>query len=183
MPPLSIWRRNLKNKFKKFCQFGFTGTPIFKKNALNGQNTEHVFGLQLHDYIISDAIRDKKVLKFKVDYNDVRPKFKSQESEQDLKKLSALENKLAFLHPEHIREIAQYILNNFQQKTHRQNACYKGFNAMLAVSSVEAAKLYYETFKSLQAEREISLKIATFFSFAANEEQDAKVALKMKLLK
>lgn len=166
-------QRNLKRKFKKFCQFGFTGTPIFPENAAGAQTTASVFGRELHSYIITDAIRDEKVLKFKVDYNNVRPKFKQQENEQDQEKLSALETAQALLHPERIREIAQYILDNFSHKTHREYIGAKGFNAMLAVSSVEAAKLYYETFKDLQAGREKPLKIATIFSFAANENQEA----------
>jgi len=123
--------------------------------------------------VITDAIRDEKVLKFKVDYNDVRPQFKALEAEQDAKKLSAAENRQALLHPDRIREITQYILNNFRQKTHRLQAGGKGFNAMLAVSSVEAAKWYYESFKTVQKDREKPLKVATIFSFAANEEQDA----------
>lgn len=167
-------QKNLKKKFKQFYQFGFTGTPIFKdKNALGDQGTEEVFGDQLHSYVITDAIRDEKVLKFKVDYNDVRPKFKSFETEKNLEKLTALETKQALLHPERICEITQYILNNFKQKTHRLNATGKGFNAMFAVSSVEAAKLYYESFKVLQQGVKNPLKVATIFSFAANEAQDA----------
>jgi type I restriction enzyme R subunit len=133
-----------------------------------------VFGCELHSYVITDAIRDEKVLKFKVDYNDVRPKFKDIESEQDAKKLSAAENKQALLHPERIREISQYILDNFRHKTHRLQGGNKGFNAMFAVSSVDAAKLYYETLSKLQEGRDKPLKIATIFSFAANEEQDAE---------
>jgi type I restriction enzyme, R subunit len=132
-----------------------------------------VFGRELHSYVITDAIRDEKVLKFKVDYNDVRPQFKAIETEHDEKKLSAAENKQALLHPERIREVSQYILNNFRQKTHRMHAGSSGFNAMFAVSSVDAAKLYYETLNALQADSEKPLKIATIFSFAANEEQDA----------
>jgi type I restriction enzyme R subunit len=166
-------QKNLRKKFKKFYQFGFTGTPIFPENALGADTTASVFGRELHSYVITDAIRDEKVLKFKVDYNDVRPKFKAIETEQDEKKLSAAENKQALLHPERIREIAQYILNNFRQKTHRLQAGSKGFNAMFAVSSVESAKLYYEAFKQLQKDRDKPLKIATIYSFAANEEQDA----------
>ena len=143
-------QKNLKKKFKKFCQFGFTGTPIFPENALGAETTASVFGRELHSYVITDAIRDEKVLKFKVDYNDVRPQFKAVESEQDEKKLSAAENKQALLHPDRIREITQYILNNFRQKTHRLHPGNKGFNAMFAVSSVDAAKLYYECFRELQ---------------------------------
>ena len=166
-------QKNLKKKFKKFCQFGFTGTPIFPENALGAETTASVFGRELHSYVITDAIRDEKVLKFKVDYNDVRPQFKAVESEQDEKKLSAAENRQALLHPDRISEITRYILNNFRQKTHRLQASAKGFNAMFAVSSVEAAKLYYESFRELQKTSDKPLKVATIFSFAANEEQDA----------
>lgn len=167
-------QKNLKKKFKRFYQFGFTGTPIFAgKNALGAEDTASVFGRELHAYVITDAIRDEKVLKFKVDYNDVRPKFKAIETEQDEKKLSAAENKQALLHPERIREISQYILQNFRQKTHRLQANAKGFNALFAVSSVDAAKLYYDSLKQLQTGKDRPLRIATIFSFAANEEQDA----------
>lgn len=166
-------QKNLKKKFKKFYQFGFTGTPIFPDNALGVETTASVFGRELHSYVITDAIRDEKVLKFKVDYNDVRPQFKAIETEQDEKKLSAAENRQALLHPDRIREITQYILSNFRQKTHRLQAGAKGFNAMFAVSSVDAAKLYYESFKTLQNGSDKPLRVATIFSFAANEEQDA----------
>ena len=166
-------QKNIQKKFKKYYQFGFTGTPIFPENALGSETTASVFGRELHSYVITDAIRDEKVLKFKVDYNDVRPKFKSLESEQDEKKLSAAETKEALLHPERIKEISQYILNNFRVKTHRLNASGQGFNAMFAVSSVEAAKLYYEALKNLQQASSKPLKIATIFSFTANEEQTA----------
>ena len=88
-------RKNLKKKFKRFYQFGFTGTPIFPENALGAETTASVFGRELHSYVITDAIRDEKVLKFKVDYNDVRPEFKAIETERDEKKLSAAENKQA----------------------------------------------------------------------------------------
>lgn len=166
-------QKNLKKKFKKFYQFGFTGTPIFPQNALGADTTASVFGRELHSYVITDAIRDEKVLKFKVDYNDVRPQFKSIETEQDEQKLSAAENKTALLHPARIKEISQYILLNFKIKTHRNQGSNKGFNAMFAVSSVDAAKVYYEELKKLQKESEKPLKIATIFSFAANEEQSA----------
>ncbi|EJE3861635.1 type I restriction endonuclease subunit R, partial [Escherichia coli] len=172
-------QKNLKKKFKRYYQFGFTGTPIFPENALGSETTASVFGRELHSYVITDAIRDEKVLKFKVDYNDVRPQFKSLETETDEKKLSAAENQQAFLHPMRIQEITQYILNNYRQKTHRTFPGSKGFNAMLAVSSVDAAKAYYATFKRLQEEAANKsatyklLRVATIFSFAANEEQNA----------
>lgn len=166
-------QKNLKKKFKKFYQFGFTGTPIFPQNALGAETTASVFGRELHSYVITDAIRDEKVLKFKVDYNDVRPQFKAIETEQDEKKLSAAENKQALLHPKRIEEISHYILNNFRRKTHRLQTGSKGFNAMFAVSSVDAAKLYYETLKDLQKDSDKPLRVATIFSFAANEGQEA----------
>ena len=188
-------QKNLKKRFKKYYQFGFTGTPIFSENALKAETTASVFGQQLHQYVITDAIRDEKVLKFKVDYNDVRVRFKSMEKEQDEKKLTALETKQALLHPDRIEEIVSYILKNFHIKTHKFQVGAKGFNAMFAVSSVEAAKLYYEKFMELQNKRLKSLlqkttkndenggetlvsqskrlKVATIFSYAPNESQDA----------
>ena len=166
-------QKNLKKKFKKYYQFGFTGTPIFAENALGSETTASVFGRELHAYVITDAIRDEKVLRFKVDYNDVRPQFKGIETEQDEAKLSAAENKRLLLHPERIREISTYILRNFRLKTHRNEGSNKGFNAMFAVSSVEAAKCYYQELNALQKNSDRPLKIATIFSYAANEEQNA----------
>ncbi|HDE1964943.1 TPA: type I restriction endonuclease subunit R [Klebsiella quasipneumoniae] len=173
-------QKNLKKKFKRFYQFGFTGTPIFAgKNALGAEDTASVFGNELHAYIITDAIRDEKVLKFKVDYNDVRPQFKAIETETDEKKITAAENKHALLHPMRIAEVTNYILQHFRQKTHRAFPGAKGFNAMFAVSSVDAAKAYYESFRHIQklrAEQDSSYKpltVATIFSYAANEAQDA----------
>lgn len=166
-------QKKLKKKFKKYYQFGFTGTPIFPDNALGAETTASVFGRELHPYVITDAIRDEKVLKFKVDYNDVRPRFKGIETEQDEEKLSAAENKTALLHPARIKEISQYVLQNFRIKTHRNKGGNQGFNAMFAVSSIDAAKCYYEKLNSLQKESDKPLKIATIFSFAANEEQSS----------
>ena len=166
-------QKNLQRKFKRFYQFGFTGTPIFPENAAGAETTARVFGRELHAYVITDAIRDEKVLKFKVDYNAVRPQFKSIETEQDELKLKAAENAKLLLHPERIKEVSQYVLQNFRIKTHRSAGNGKGFNAMFAVSSVEAAKLYYEELNRQQRDSDKKLKIATIFSFAANEEQAA----------
>ncbi len=166
-------QKNIKKKFKKYYQFGFTGTPIFVENALGSDTTASVFGTELHSYVITDAIRDEKVLKFKVDYNDVRPKFKDIEMEIDEKKLSSAQIKEGLLHPERIKGISQYIIDNFRIKTHRNQVGAKGFNAMFAVSSVDAAKLYYESFKNLQKDSDKLIKVATIFSYAANEEQSA----------
>ena len=173
-------QKNIRKSFKKYYQFGFTGTPIFAENSLGGDTTSGIFGAQLHSYVITDAIRDGKVLKFKVDYNNITPKFKSVEKEQDERKLAKLENKM-LLHPERVTEITKHILKVFDTKTHR-NEFYdlkhrrlNGFNAMFAVQSVEAAKLYYEEFERQQNNlpEEKRLRVATIFSFAANEEQRA----------
>ena len=165
-------QKNLKRKFKRFYQFGFTGTPIFPENASGAETTLSVFGRELHSYVITHAIRDEKVLKFKVDYNDVRPEFQTWESEQDEQKLTAAENNRALLHPKRIEAVSQHILATFRQKTHRLHGDNKGFNAMFAVSSVDAAKRYYKELKRQQQGVERPLKIATIFSFAANEAQD-----------
>ena len=173
-------QKNIRKSFKHYYQFGFTGTPIFPENALGVETTAGIFGAQLHSYVITDAIRDEKILKFKVDYNDIRPKFKSAESETDEKKIKAIEKKM-LLHPERISEITEYILKVYNTKTHRneqydlKHRRLNGFNAMFAVQSVEAAKLYYEEFKKQQRDisEEKRLKIATIYSFTANEEQNA----------
>jgi len=173
-------QKNIRKSFKNYYQFGFTGTPIFPENALGSDTTAGIFGAQLHSYVITDAIRDKKVLKFKVDYNDIRAKFKAAETETDDKKLKELEKRM-LLHPERISKIVEYILKVYNTKTHR-NEYYNikqkrlnGFNAMFAVQSVEAAKLYYEEFQKQQENlpEEKRLKVATIYSFAANEERDA----------
>lgn len=170
-------QKNIRKSFKKYYQFGFTGTPIFPENSLKGDTTSGTFGAQLHCYVITDAIRDGKVLKFKVDYNNITPKFKEIEMETDEEKLKKLEKKM-LMHPERISEITKYILKVFDTKTHR-NEFYdlkhrrlNGFNAMFAVQSVEAAKLYYEEFQKQQESlpEEKRLKVATIYSFSANEE-------------
>ena len=171
-------QKNIQSSFKHYYQFGFTGTPIFVENSLDGKTTSDVFGAQLHSYVITDAIRDGKVLKFKIDYNSINPRFKSSEEETDDEKLKVLENKM-FLHPERISEITNYILDKFDSKTYR-NTQYtvkdkriNGFNAMFAVQSVDAAKMYYEEFKKQQANlpENKKLKVATIFSYAPNEER------------
>lgn len=173
-------QKNIRKSFKNYYQFGFTGTPIFPENALGSDTTAGIFGAQLHSYVITDAIRDKKVLKFKVDYNDIRAKFKAAETETDDKKLKELEKRM-LLHPERISKIVEYILKVYNTKTHR-NEYYNikqkrlnGFNAIFAVQSVEAAKLYYEEFQKQQENlpEEKRLKVATIYSFAVNEERNA----------
>lgn len=170
-------QKNIRKSFKKYYQFGFTGTPIFPENSLKGDTTSGTFGAQLHCYVITDAIRDGKVLKFKVDYNNISPKFKDSEMEMDEENLKKAEKKM-LMHPERISEITKYILKVFNTKTYRnefydlKNRRLNGFNAMFAVQSVESAKLYYEEFQKQQESlpEEKRLKVATIFSFAANEE-------------
>lgn len=173
-------QKNIKQHFKKYYQFGFTGTPIFPENASGDKTTADVFGAQLHSYVITDAIRDEKVLKFKVDYNNVLPAFKSAETENDFENLKKLESKM-FLHPERIKSVTEHILKVFDAKTHRNDIytikekALRGFNAMFAVQSIEAAKLYYEEFEKQQKDipENKKLRVATIYSFAQNEEQAA----------
>lgn len=171
-------KENIRKKFKKYYQFGFTGTPIFPENASGEDTTESVFGKRLHSYIITDAIRDEKVLKFRVDYNNSNAVFKAFEEEKDENKLKVLEKK-ELLHPKRIEAITEHILKVYNIKTHRdkqysvQSKKLQGFNAMFAVENIDAAKLYYEEFKRQQKDlpEEKKLKVATIFSFSANEEQ------------
>lgn len=170
-------QKNIRNSFKKYYQFGFTGTPIFSKNAIRTMTTSEIFGANLHNYVITDAIRDGKVLKFKVDYNNIKAKFKDAETEQDLDKIAAFEKQL-LLHPERISEVTNYILKSYPVKTHRnkyytvKQRSLSGFNAMFAVSSIDAAKLYYDEFARQQKDlpEAKKIKIATIFSYSPNED-------------
>ncbi len=173
-------QKNIKAKFKNYYLFGFTGTPIFEENSNNGRTTRDVFGEVLHSYVITDAIRDGKVLKFKVDYENVVPDFKDVEKEQDENKLKNKEKEL-LLNPKRISAITRHILKVYDTKTHRnehysvKDRRIQGFNAMFAVQSIEAAKMYYEEFAKQQEElrEDERLKIATIYSVVANEEQEA----------
>ena len=184
--------------FKKYHIFGFTGTPIFALNAGTGKNpelrtTQQAFGDKLHTYTIVNAINDGNVLKFRIDYIDT---IKSKSGIKD-KEVEAINTEKAMLAPQRITNVVEYILTHFDQKTLRSNGYYtfskltnianivkgsdiaeqkskvrmNGFNSIFAVSSVEAAKLYYAEFKKQMNEHpELSLKIATIYSYAANEE-------------
>lgn len=172
-------QNNIRKSFKKYYQFGFTGTPIFAENSIKGDTTAGIFGQELHSYVITDAIRDGKVLKFKVDYNNIVPKYKNAEQESDEEELARLDKKL-LIHPERITEITRHVLKVFNAKT-RRNEYYdlkdrrlNGFNAMFAVQNIESAKLYYEEFQRQQSylPEEKRLKIATIYSYAANEEKN-----------
>ena len=188
--------------FKKYYLFGFTGTPIFAVNAGASKNpnlrtTAQAFGDKLHTYTIVDAINDKNVLPFRVDY------IKTMDKEPDIddKDVWDIDREKAYLAPERISKVVTYILEHFAQKTKRdkgyqfrqlvnveevakakngldtqeiKNKTFvKGFNSILAVSSVEAARLYYTEFqKQMKARPEQAIKIATIYSFAPNEEED-----------
>jgi type I restriction enzyme R subunit len=166
--------------FKKYYLFGFTGTPIFAVNASssgkpNLKTTEQVFGEKLHTYTIVDAIRDRNVLPFKVDYVST---MREAENIED-KKVNDIDRERALLAPERIANIVKYILEHFDQKTKR-NVYYKlkdrrlaGFNSIFAVSSIEAAKKYYAEFKKQLANlpSDKQLKIALIYSFGVNEEE------------
>lgn len=177
---------SIRKAFKNYNLFGFTGTPIFAASASSGGNpdlrtTEQAFGDKLHTYTIVDAITDKNVLPFRVDYVNT---FKLPEGLKD-KQVSAIDTEAALLAPERISKIVAYILEHFDQKT-RRNESYElekrrilGFNSILATQSITAAKDYYLAFKKAQAELPEAkrLKIATIFSFAANEAEAEETGL------
>ncbi len=188
--------------FRKYHLFGFTGTPIFAINAGTGKKptlrtTEQAFGDQLHTYTIVDAINDRNVLPFRVDY------IKTMDMEPDIddKEVWDIDRERAFSAPERIRLVTDYILTHFDQKTYRGSKTYtfsvlqnitdvasasgrasieevkqkqrvNGFNSIFAVSSVEAAKLYYAEFQRQMAETpQRRLKVALIYSYGANEEE------------
>lgn len=165
--------------FKRYCMFGFTGTPIFTANATSGKNpnlktTEQAFGRQLHSYTIVDAINDRNVLPFRIDYvNSVQASDTIVDT-----KVSAIDSKAILESEDRVREIVSYILEHFDQKTMRNKRLQastkreQGFNSMFAVSSIPMCKKYYVEFKKQIAEKNKDLKIATIFSFAANESLD-----------
>jgi type I restriction enzyme R subunit len=167
--------------FKKYYLFGFTGTPIFAVNASsNGKpflrTTEQAFGTKIHTYTIVDAITDKNVLPFRIDYIST---MKEQENITD-EKVWDIDRERALAAPERIGNIVRYILEHFDQKTKR-NSFYQlkdrrlaGFNAILAVASIAVAKQYYAEFQNQMAglAGDKQLKVATIFSFAPNEADD-----------
>lgn len=187
--------------FKKYHLFGFTGTPIFSANAGHAKNPEffttaQTFGDQLHTYTIVDAINDKNVLPFRVDY------IKTMDVEEDIddEMVWDINREKAMMAPQRISLVTKYILEHFDQKTYRGDKTYvyntlmnvkevasadrgavdeikqkqrvSGFNSIFAVASVPMAKLYYEEFKKqMAADPTKKLRIATIFSYGANEEE------------
>ncbi len=165
--------------FKNYHLFGFTGTPIFAVNSSSGgrpdfKTTEQAFGDKLHTYTIVDAIADKNVLPFKVDYVST---LRESEDIED-KKVNDIDREAILSAPERISNIVKYIREHFDQKTKR-NSYYKikdrrlaGFNSIFAVSSIGVAKKYYAEFKKqlvgLPSDKQ--LKVATIYSFGVNDE-------------
>lgn len=166
--------------FKNYHLFGFTGTPIFAENASTGGNpnlrtTEQAFGEQLHTYTVVDAINDKNVLPFRIDYINT---VKAPDDLRD-KQVEAINTDAALLASERVSQIVTYIRDHFDQKTKR-NSRYTlgdkrvvGFNSIFATASIDAAKRYYSEFA--QQEEALSgpqrLKIGLIYSFAANEDE------------
>lgn len=169
----------ITSTFKNYHIFGFTGTPIFAVNASSGgrpdlRTTEQAFGEKLHTYTIVDAIADRNVLPFKVDYVST---VREAENIED-KKVSDIDREAVLAAPERLSNIVRYIREHFDQKTKR-NSFYKlkdrrlaGFNSIFAVSSIEVAKKYYAEFKKQLAEEpsDKKLKVALIYSFGVNDE-------------
>lgn len=163
--------------FKNYHLFGFTGTPIFAKNAGRTTNpdfctTEQAFGEKLHTYTIVDAINDGNVLPFRIDYINT---IKAKEGMTD-KEVEAINTEEALSSPERVSNVVSYIIEHFDQKTKR-NSFYdlkgqrvNGFNSMFAVASIPMAKKYYLEFKKQLEEKQKDLTIATIYSYAQNEE-------------
>lgn len=187
--------------FKKYHLFGFTGTPIFPANTGSIRKpqfftTEQTFGDQLHTYTIVDAINDKNVLPFRVDY------IKTMDMGEDIddEQVWDIAREKAMMAPERIKLVTEYILNNFDRKTYRGDKTYiyntltnisevasgkkgaveeikqkqrvSGFNSIFAVASVPMAKLYYQEFKKqMEADPTKKLRIATIYSYGANEAE------------
>jgi type I restriction enzyme, R subunit len=170
----------ITKSFKKYHLFGFTGTPIFAANASSSgtnmlRTTEQAFGTKLHTYTIVDAITDKNVLPFRIDYIST---MKEQENIAD-EKVWDIDRERALAAPERISNIVSYILHHFDQKTKR-NSFYQvkdrrlaGFNSIFTVASIDLAKKYYSEFSSQMVElpSDKKLKVAIIYSFTVNEDE------------
>lgn len=156
----------IKNFFKKCQMFGFTGTPIFAENAGTNEygkrTTEMLFGKPLHKYVITDAIKDGNVLRFAIEYINT---FKQKENVEDIE-IEKIDEAEVMNAPERRKAIVKHILQNHNRKTHN-----KEFTAMFCVSDTDAAVAYYKLFKEAKEEGVHDLKVATIFTYAANEEE------------
>lgn len=159
--------KRITEYFTDYQMFGFTGTPIFADNVANNhlgkRTTKDLFEECLHQYVITDAIRDENVLKFSVEYVG-RYKNKDSETYRDIE-VEDIDTKELLESDKRLRPIVDYILANHERKTHSRD-----FTAMFCVSSVEVLYRYYQLFKEAQAERPDKLRIATIFSYTANED-------------
>lgn len=163
--------------FTNYQMFGFTGTPIFDKNAtgnfLGKRTTYDLFGDRLHEYVITNAISDENVLKFAVEYIG-KYHYKNSVNEVDIN-VEAIDTKELMESDNRIDKITDYILNNHGAKTHGRE-----FSSILAVGSTDVLQKYYEAFKRKQDGRERPLRIATIFSYTANEsDKDANDMLEV----
>jgi type I restriction enzyme R subunit len=154
--------------FAKSQLFGFTGTPIFAENAskndLGKRTTKDLFGDCLHKYVITDAIRDENVLKFGIEYYSV---FKHKNKPQFDEMVEDINKEEVFNDPQYLEGVANYIIANHNRKTF-----HKAYSALFAVSSIDAAIKYYEVFKQKKAAGEHDLRIATIFTYGANEDDE-----------
>lgn len=170
---------SITKAFKRYNLFGFTGTPIFAENAGTAgspklRTTEQAFGEKLHTYTIVDAISDKNVLPFRIDYVNT---IKLPEGITD-KQVSAIDTERALLAPERVRQVVSYALEHFDQKTRRsehyalQERRLNGFNALFATASIEAARIYYNQFAIQQQDVAPArrLKVGLIYSYAPNPE-------------
>jgi len=157
--------KRIKEYFDNVQMFGFTGTPIFAdnaaKNALGKRTTKDLFDQQLHSYVITDAIRDENVLKFSVEY--IRT-FKKKDEVVDIE-VEAIDTSEVMEADERLEKITDYIIANHDRKTHSRE-----FTGMFCVSNVKTLLKYYELFKAKKDAGEHELKVATIFSYQANEE-------------
>ena len=158
----------IKNFFENHQMFGFTGTPIFVQNAVVGEKgkrtTKELFHDCLHKYVITDAIRDENVLKFSIEYVG---KYKEKEGSQNTIDIEVedIDKKELLESPQRLEKITDYIIANHGRKTHS-----RAFTGMFCVSSIDTLTKYYDLFQDKKLAGEHNLKIATIFSFVANED-------------
>lgn len=159
--------KRIREFFSNTQMFGFTGTPIFAENAIKNElgkrTTKELFDECLHKYVITDAIRDENVLKFAVEYVG-RYKYKDSQNNLDIE-VEDIDTKELLESPDRLEKITDYIIANHGRKTHN-----KEFTAMFCVSSVENLIQYYKLFKERENEGKHNLKVATIFSYVANED-------------
>lgn len=159
--------KKIKSFFEKAQMFGFTGTPIFEKNAMKNdlgkRSTKDLFDECLHKYVITDAIKDENVLKFSIEYIG---KYKEKETKNNIDiEVEAIDTKELMESTERLEKITDYILQNHNRKTHN-----KDFTAMFCVSSIDTLIKYYDFFKNKKEKGLHNLKIATIFSYTSNED-------------